>query len=134
MRHLQLPAWFWKSIDILLTKSPSTISRHWMVSTLQSTGLLLKRTAPCRISVRGENLRYQPAASLNFHKRHMHFFTFVVLKHCQPAEQAPHGPWGGLKNEVMIVPWRSQASPRNGPLINKRSEFRNGEEGSCMMT
>ena len=50
VEHLQLPCWFWKSPVMLLRKSGLTMSRHWMVSTLQRTGLLLNRTAPCRIS------------------------------------------------------------------------------------
>lgn len=49
--HSQLLDAFSKFIDMLLRKLRSTMSRHWMVPTLQREGLLLNLTAPCRISV-----------------------------------------------------------------------------------
>lgn len=73
---------------MLLTKLSPTMSCHLMLSTLQRTGLLLKRTAPWRISVQGKNLGDHRARSVNSHKAHMHFFTSGVL-----LKQDPHRAW-----------------------------------------
>lgn len=109
---------------MLLRKLRSTMSRHWMVPTLQREGLLLNLTAPCRISVEkgtGEPPRVSPGS----HGAGVHPARQTPARRGDPPE--PRGAGG---DELRMVPQRrSLGFPHLGLCTMDIGTESDGEEG-----